>query len=110
MDKIEELMLLIEEFIAARSWQKYHKPKNLAMSISIEAAELMELYQWISIKTSMERVDDEIFMEKVKDELADIFIYALSFARITGIDISQAIKDKLQRNETRFPVDKEYHY
>lgn len=109
-NEIKDLQNRVNQFIADRSWQKYHTPKNLAMSITIEAAELMELYQWISVETSVKRIEDEEFMKKVTGEIADILIYTLSFASVSGIDIKKAIIDKLDKNEFRFPKDKSYHY
>lgn len=110
MDKINEIHKVIHTFLKERDWEKFHKPKNLAMSISIEAAELMELFQWISVKTSLERIDDEEFLKKVKDEVADILIYTFSFARVAGLDIYEIILEKMKRNEKRFPKDKSYFY
>ena len=108
--QIDRIQSQIAKFIHERNWDKYHRPKNLAMSISIEAAELMELFQWISVSTSMERLQDEEFLEKVGDELADVLIYAFSLARVARLDIEQIITNKLDRNESRFPPDKNYYY
>ncbi|MCY3413871.1 MAG: nucleotide pyrophosphohydrolase [Candidatus Heimdallarchaeota archaeon] len=110
MNAIEEIQERIRQFIKAREWEEYHKPKNLAMSIAIEAAELMELFQWISVKTSQKRLDDPDVLQQLKDELADILIYSFSLANIADIDIREVMIDKLNRNETRFPPNKTYFY
>lgn len=110
MDKIEELQELVQVFLRQRNWNKFHRPKNLAMSIAIEAAELMEIFQWISVPTSMERMKDEKVMARVEEELADIFIYVLSLASTTGIDLEKAVRDKMKINEGNFPEGKEYYF
>lgn len=94
------------EFVDAREWNGYHSPKNLAMSIAIEAAEVMEHFQWYTPEESIARLEDATERAAVADELADVLIYCLSFANCTGIDLSDAIFKKLNRNETRFPVER----
>jgi len=103
---IGELRAAVEKFIEARDWRQYHTPKNVAMSIAIEAAEIMEHFQWMSIEQSVEAMQDAAKRAEVADELADVLIYCLSFANSTGIDVSHAIQLKLARNEIRFPVPK----
>ena len=75
------------------------------MSIAIEAAEIMEHFQWISIPEGREKMQNSESRAEVADELADVLIYCLSFANETGIDVSEAIKLKLDRNELRFPAE-----
>ncbi len=99
-----ELRTAVDQFVAARDWHQFHTPKNLAMSIAIEAAELMEHFQWLTIEQSSALMTDPAKRAEVADELADVLIYCLSFANSTGIEVSQAIQAKLARNETRFPV------
>lgn len=96
----------IERFVEARDWGQFHTPKNLAMSIAIEAAELMEHFQWQSLDESIALMKDEAARAEVADELADVLIYCLSFANGSGIDVATAIQKKLARNELRFPVEK----
>jgi NTP pyrophosphatase (non-canonical NTP hydrolase) len=98
-----ELRRLVEEFVRERNWDGYHSPKNLATSISIEAAELMELFQWVTTAQSS-CVDDET-LRRVKDELADVLIYCLSLANRLNIDIAAAVETKMMTNRTRFPAD-----
>lgn len=95
---IAELRQAVDNFIARRQWGPFQTPKNLAMSIAIEAAELMEHFQW--------GADQELSADDaaaVAAELADILIYCLSFANSCEIDLSQAIELKLRLNEARFP-------
>jgi dCTP diphosphatase len=93
----------VAEFVAARNWQPFHNPKNLAMSISIEAAELQEHFQWLTIEESRVYLHSLEQRLDVADELADIVIYCLSFANTAEIDVSDAVLKKLARNEHRFP-------
>lgn len=94
---IQELKNLIIDFAKERNWKKHHTPKNLAISIAIEAAELMEHFQW-----------DE-YQEKDKaaiaDELADILIYAFNFAHVTDIDIASAYRRKLEKAGEKYPKE-----
>lgn len=87
----------VAAFAAARDWERFHNGKNLAMSIAIEAAELMEYFQWTPEATT---VADHA---AVAEELADVLIYALAFANSQGIDVAAAIDAKLEKNERRFP-------
>ncbi|SFZ78972.1 nucleotide pyrophosphohydrolase [Chitinimonas taiwanensis] len=95
---VAELKAAIADFAAARDWQPFHTGKNLAMSIAIEAAELMEHFQWSP--PAPEAVDQAA----VAEELADVLMYALAFANSLDIDVAAAIRAKLAKNETRFPV------
>lgn len=106
MDQYTTLVALKEavaEFIATRSWQPYHNPKNLALSIAIESAELLEHFQWLTDSQSADLVLEKAARAEVADELADILIYCLCFANQAGFDISEAVFEKLARNERRFP-------
>lgn len=101
---VGELRDAVQKFVSARNWEVYHNPKNLASSIAIEAAEIMEHFQWGTIDEGRDLMKDDDARAEVADELADVMIYCLSFANASGIDVSEAIMKKLARNETRFPV------
>jgi len=101
---VGDLREAVQEFVSARDWEIFHNPKNLAMSISIEAAEIMEHFQWITIDEGRALMEDDEVRVEVADELADVMIYCLSFANATGVDVSEAILKKLARNEGRFPI------
>jgi NTP pyrophosphatase (non-canonical NTP hydrolase) len=101
---IDELRSNVQKFISERNWDRYHTPKNLAMSIAIEAAELMEHFQWLTDTQSIEILQDDDACAQVVDELADIMIYCLSLVNKIDIDISAAILDKLNRNKDRYPI------
>ncbi len=100
---IAELKTLVADFIAARQWEPYHTSKNLAMSIAIEAAELMEHFQWVDKTEGQQSLEDQGVKAEVGDELADILIYAISFALQADLDISEIVRGKMARNEGRFP-------
>ena len=102
---IGELRSEVAHFVAARDWNGYHTPKNLAVSIAIEAAEIMEHFQWVTVDEAVELVADPAVHVEVADELADVLIYCMSFANAADIDIAVAVRKKLARNELRFPVE-----
>ena len=100
---VYDLREAVRKFRDERRWLPYHTPKNLAMSIAIEAAELMEHFQWLTEGESTERVCDNRIAKQISEELADILIYCLAFANRAEIDVSHAVQSKLRRNEERFP-------
>ncbi|MBN1979260.1 MAG: nucleotide pyrophosphohydrolase [Anaerolineae bacterium] len=102
---LADLRRRIAEFIAARDWEQFHTPKNLSASIAIEAAELLEHFQWLTDEQAKAALQDEEMLAAVADEMADVIIYTLSLANALGVDASQAVLGKLERNETRFPAD-----
>ena len=102
MADIRELQERYADFKEERNWEKFHQPKNIAMSISIEASELMELFQWKD-NISIEKIkQDEELMAGVKEELADVILYSLSMAQRLNIDIEKAVEEKLEENRERF--------
>ena len=103
---IDELKKQVQGFVSARDWNKYHTAKNLTRSIAIEAAELMELYQWVSDKEASTTAADAAKLERLKEELADILIYCLSLANAADIDVAGAVTKKIAKNETKYPVAK----
>ena len=105
---IAELRELVRDFVDRRDWRQFHAPKNLAMSLSIEAAELMEHFQWISPDESRRVADDPARLAAVGDELADVLCYALAMSNELGLDLSTAIRAKIAKNEQKYPVE-EYH-
>ena len=95
----------VAAFVDARDWQPFHTPKNLSMSIAIEAAELMELFQWLTTEEAQEAAKDPAERAAATDELADIVIYCLSLSNALDLDVSSAVLGKLQTNEHRYPAD-----
>ena len=102
---IAHLREIVRSFVEARDWRQFHSPKNLTMALSIEASELMEHFQWITPDASRELGKDPAKSEAVSEELADIVCYALAIANELDIDVSQAMRDKMKKNEKKYPAD-----
>ena len=98
---MNHLQRQIRDFADERSWAKFHSPKNLAVSISIEAAELLETFQWAP-DTDAITVAHEA---RLREEIADVFIYLLRLCDVTGIDLVEATEDKLRVNAEKYPVN-----
>ena len=103
---IESLKNLVEAFVDERDWHPFHDPKNLSMSIAIEAGELMEHFQWLRSEELAAVRDDAAKMAEIGEELADIAAYVLSFATTMKIDLSSALRDKMVKNAVKYPADK----
>jgi NTP pyrophosphatase (non-canonical NTP hydrolase) len=93
----------LRKFAAARGWEQYHDPKNLATAVVVEAAELAEVFQWLTPAEALAARNDPALRERVTDEIADVLIYLLRLADLTGIDVTNAVSTKIDRNESRFP-------
>jgi NTP pyrophosphatase (non-canonical NTP hydrolase) len=102
---LADLRQHVTDFVRARDWQQFHTPKNLSAAIAIEAAELLELFQWQTDGQAATAMEDAAERAVVADELADVLIYALSLANALEVDLSAAILNKLARNKHRFPVE-----
>lgn len=100
MSDLEELRHAIVKFTQERDWDQFHNGKDLALALSIEAAELNEAFLWKDVS--------EVNVEKVKEELADVFNYAILIADKYDLDIKQIVLDKIKRNAEKYPVDKAY--
>lgn len=100
---LKHLQQKIIEFRDARNWKQFHNPKDLAISLSLEAGELLENFQW---KSSKEAVQANF--ENVKDEIADVMVYALLLSHELGIDVEEAIVNKLKKNELKYPIEKSF--
>ena len=98
MTDIEELQQKIVQFTEDRDWDQFHNPKDLAIALSVEASELLEAFIW--------KKPEEAKIEKVKEELADVFNYAILIANKYNLDIKQIVLDKLARNAEKYPVEK----
>lgn len=97
MTDIEELQYKIKKFTEERDWDKFHTPSNLAKSISIEASELLECFQWS---------DTEYDLKAIEEELADVFNYCIQMATVLNLDIKDIILKKMEKNAQKYPVDK----
>lgn len=99
-----ELQRRLAAFAAARDWEQYHTPKNLAAALSVEASELLEIFQWLTPQQSASIMDDPEDAHRVADEVADVLAYLLQFCEVLGIDALAALAAKVERNERRFPL------
>ena len=104
--KIIDLKKVVDSFVDERDWKQFHSPKNLAMALSVEVSELMELFQWLDLKQTKEVMKSGEVREKALDEIADIFIYLLAFCNTNKIDISDALMKKMTKNIKKYPADK----
>lgn len=95
----------VATFVDNRDWRPFHSPKNLSMSIAIEAAELMERFQWLTGEEAQAAVEDPGERAAVAEELADVIIYCLSLSNALDLDVSSAVMGKLRTNELRYPAD-----
>ncbi|MFI5982565.1 nucleotide pyrophosphohydrolase [Streptomyces sp. NPDC051555] len=103
----ERLALLqrrLAAFAAARDWQPFHTPKNLAVALSVEASELVEIFQWLTPEQSERVMERPETAHRVADEVADVLAYLLQFCEVLGVDVLDALAAKIDRNELRFPV------
>lgn len=96
MNDLKELKIKIDDFSKERDWEKYHTPSNLAKSISIESAELLECFQW----------DDNYDINNVAEELADVLIYCIRLASVLDLDVKQIILEKMEKSALKYPKDK----
>lgn len=103
---VSELREKILAFARERDWEKFHSPKNLSMALAGEAAELMEHFLWLDGPESVRAAEDPDRAQSVRAELADVVIYALEFANVCEIDLSDAILEKLRENAAKYPVEK----
>jgi NTP pyrophosphatase (non-canonical NTP hydrolase) len=104
IDSLDTLRLRIREFAMARAWERYHTPKNLAMALAVEAAELLEPFQWLTAEQSQQLSADQ--HEAVRQEIADVLIYLTRLADLLDIDLLEAAAAKLAINARKYPVDK----
>ena len=99
----QETIDAVLKFRDDRNWKQFHNPKDLAISISLEAAELLEVFQW-----SAQDVQCADKMDKIREELADVLHYCILMADACGLDLDEIVLDKLKRNNEKYPVDKAY--
>jgi dCTP diphosphatase len=101
---MQELMKKLRSFAKERDWEQFHSPKNLSMALAVEAAEIMEHFQWLTEEQS--RNLDQKTLEKVKEEIADTQIYLARLADQLGVDPITAANEKLIKNASKYPIDK----
>lgn len=103
---VAQLREAMGRFVAERDWERFHSPKNLAMGLSVEAAELMEHFLWEDNEASRGVVRDAAKLGEVADEMADVACYLLALSNTLGIDLSEAVVAKLAKTARKYPVEK----
>lgn len=102
----QQLATALRTFAAERDWDQFHTPKNLATSLSVEAAELLELFQWSRGQKGWDEIADLSVRTKVEDELADILLYVIRFADKAGIDLQAIAERKIALNAAKYPPER----
>src|SRR3954447_25194839 len=103
---VTELRKLVADFVAERDWSQFHSPKNVSMALAIEAAELMEHFQWLTTEASRELVNEPEKLSDIGEELADVIGYSFALANELGLDIAGAVRAKMVKNAQKYPAEK----
>jgi len=103
MDAFDDIRAKLKVFAKARDWEKFHSPKNLSMALAVEAAELMEHFQWLTEQESIEVSGDKL--QQITDEIADIQVYLLLIADKLRINLNRAVIEKMAKNEKKYPAE-----
>ena len=103
---IIHLRKLVASFVQERDWEQFHNPKDLATAISVEGAELLELFLWKTLEEVNEATQRPEMQQRIEEELADILIYCFNLANRLNIDVTNAVVHKLEANKAKYPVDK----
>lgn len=101
---VQALEAALQRFADERGWQQYHSPKNLAMALTGEVGELVEIFQWLTEEQSKAVADDPKTARSVRDELADVLLYLVRLSSVLGVDLNEAVEYKLLRNAEKFPA------
>ncbi len=102
---VDTLKKYLENYAKERDWEQFHNPKNLAMALSVEASELLEIFQWLSPEQAQKLIHEPESKNKVAHEVADILTYAILLCKYMDINLSEALKEKLSHNAKKYPVD-----
>jgi dCTP diphosphatase len=103
---VAELRKLVADFVAERDWSQFHSPKNVSMALAIEAAELMEHFQWLTIEESRQIAGDPAKLAEVAEEIADVVGYSMALANELGIDLASTIRAKMIKNAEKYPAER----
>ena len=101
---VQDLQKRLRAFAAERDWQPYQTPKNLAMAMVVEAAELVEIFQWLTPEESQAIAKDTAKQQHVGEEIADVMLYLMQIADYTGVDVQAAVERKLKLNALKYPA------
>jgi NTP pyrophosphatase (non-canonical NTP hydrolase) len=100
---VKKIQAELRQFADARDWRQFHKPKNLAMALSVEVAELVEIFQWMTPEQAENAHKDPLVKGRIADEVADILIYLIQFADHSEIDLEHAVIEKIKKNAIKHP-------
>jgi NTP pyrophosphatase (non-canonical NTP hydrolase) len=103
---VEQVQQQLRVFAQERDWEQFHTPKNLASALAVEAAELLEVFQWLTDSQAISIKDDVARMSKVEEEMADVTLYLLRLADVLSLDLQKAVDRKLRINAEKYPVEK----
>ncbi|MCL2639268.1 MAG: nucleotide pyrophosphohydrolase [Phycisphaerales bacterium] len=106
---VAALRAMMREFVGEREWDKYHTPKNLAMSVAVEAAELLELFQWLTPEAAAvksRKGGDPEFRRAVAEEMSDVLMYLISLANTLDLDVASSVAAKMKKNRLKYPREK----
>jgi len=106
MDKFLELSERVSNFIKEREWEKFHNPKDVAISISIEAAELLENFQWRDDEEVDKMLEDRNYLNRITEEMADVMVYLIVMSNKLGVNLIDIALKKMEKNEEKYPVSK----
>lgn len=101
---IGKLQQALADFAAERDWEQFHTPKNLAMALACECAELLEVFQWLTPEQSAEIMSDPAGAARVREEMADVFAYLLRLSSVLGVELEEALTAKIEINRSKYPV------
>ena len=102
---LDRLKIEMDKFAKDRDWEKFHSVKNLSMALSVESSELLEIFQWMSEEESNNVSQNPEKLQKIEDEVADIFVYLLRLTGKLNIDLERAIKNKMIKNAEKYPIE-----
>lgn len=102
---IKEMQEFSQKFVKERDWEQYQTPKNVAMGVSIEASELMEIFQWLTDQQSYDIKNDPKKKGEIADEIGDILHYLIRLSSLLDIDLNEAFWNKIKKTEAKYPVD-----
>lgn len=94
----------LEEFAKARDWEQFHSPKNLAMALTGEVGELVELFQWLTEAQSHDAMKDPALAMRIQEEMADVMLYLVRMASVMGVDLDGAVRDKIEKNALKYSI------
>ena len=101
---ITAIQATLRKFAQDRDWEQYHTPKNLSMALAVEAAELVEIFQWMTIEEAISVKESRDHRQRIGEEVADIVNYVLRLTDVMGIDLEKAVLDKIVKNAEKYPV------